>query len=49
MTRMFALGFTLDTVYYSGKILKYQKLPPEVSSWALVSSGSNMQRGHKGV
>ena len=46
MSFLIYLGFTVETVYYGGKKLKYQQFPPEVSSWAPVSCGSNCKFRH---
>ena len=46
---MATLIFTVDTVYYGGKKLKYQQFTPDVSYWAPVSHDSNMQYIHKEV
>ena len=42
-----SLGFTVYTVYYGGKYLKYQRFFLEMSSSEPVSCGSNKQWIHK--
>ena len=44
-----SLGFTMDTVYYGDKMNKYQQCFMQMSSWVLVSCGSNRKWIYKEV